>query len=474
MSNANELADIFAKQLSKWPEGRLPTVRDLAMRQGASSRTVQAALELLRGRGLVESRPRSGLWRVGEIPRTEATTSRLGVVDLATRFRIEIREGIHPWDSPLPLIKELAVQWNCHAQTVSKVLDLVIQEGLLERRGRLHFPVSPRGLRKAAAPTILCLGAGASDGHFRMDSDRESDFWRELGVQAGLAGLSLVRRVWDGGRIRLDANMVGVIATSWHYHDPKIICREISKLKMPACVWFDEHIMDESSVDSHINYHDQGFSAENGSLLSRHLMELGHTHLAFVSPWHGNQWSLKRFEGIEAEAAIRGCRVEAFCLDGDSSWDRMVPAQTDPVLVKTFPEATIARIIEGSSDRVRDFMVTELGWNRIRQDMAPLFEKALASGATAWIGANDVCALNALKWLGEQDVPVPGRVSVAGFDDTLEALRSDLTSFRFSCASVARSMIYQILTSSRVSTLTRHKGMVVVRGTTSRYSRLKK
>lgn len=469
MPHAIELADQFAQQLDHWPQGRLPTVRELAVRHGASTRTVQAALEVLRGRGLVESRPRSGLWRTGELPCSKALPARPGVHGFAARLKTEILAGLHPWDSPLPLIKELAATWNCHPQTVSKALEIAMQDGLLERRGRLHFAIPPRVHRSSAAPTILCLGAGAPDGNFRMDSDRESDFWRELGMQAGLAGLSLVRRVWEGGRIRLDEHTVGVIATSWHNHNPKIICKEISKLKVPACVWFDEHVMDADSVQSKIHYHDQGHSSENGSLLARHLLERGHTHLAFVSPWHGNPWSLKRLEGIEAEAALHGARVSTFCLPGDSEWDRLIPAATDPVLLQYFSENLIARMVEGSSARVREFMIAELGWNRIRKDMAPLFEQALASGATAWIGANDVCALNALGWLREKGIPVPQRVSVAGFDDTVEALRSDLTSFRFSCASVARSMIYQILTSSRVATLTRHKGMVVVRSTTSRH-----
>ena len=408
------------------------------------------------------------MWRVGETPSAEGVASRLNAEDLAARLQGELRAGLHPWDSPLPLIKELAVRWSCHAQTVSKALDSVIQAGLLERRGRFHFPILPRQRRKVAAPAILCLGAGAPDGNFRMDADRESDFWRELGAQAGLAGLSLVRRVWNGGPIRPGPNVMGVVATSWHYHDPMLICKELSRSKIPACVWFDEHTLDKASIDLRIHYHDQGFSAENGSMLARHLIELGHERLAFITPWHANQWSIKRFKGIEEEAARSGCRVELFSLDGDSEWDRLVPAETDPALVKDFPEATLSRLVEGSAERVRAFIVSELGWNRIRKDMEPLLERALASGATAWIGANDFCALTALMWLRNRGVQVPDRISVAGFDDTVEALRSDLTSFRFSCASVARAMIYEIWSASLASSLTRHKGMVVARGSTSR------
>ena len=471
MTTANDLSNTIAKELPKLHMGKLPTVRNLAAKYGASTRTVQQALDILRERKLVESRPRSGLWRVGEIPTPVKIESRLNADDFFAQLKRGIEDGIYPWDSPLPLIKELSTEWNCHTQTVSKVLDMAVQAKLLLRHGRFHFLALHKSSRKVSSPTILCLGAGAPDGHFRMDSDRESDFWRELGVQASLAGLSLVRSVWNGGSIRPETNTLGVIATSWHYQDPMAICKEVSKLKLPACVWFDEHNLDTNSINSRIHFHDQGHSAENGSLLTRHLLELGHKHLAFISPWHANPWSQKRLKGIEEEAKKCGARVEIFSLNGDSEWDRLMPAETDPLLVKKFPAATIANIIEGSSERVRNFMIAELGWNRIRKDMAPLLKQAFASGATAWIGANDVCALNALNWLGERKIPVPKCISVAGFDDTLEALRSNLTSFRFSCASVARAMIYQILTSSRTSSLTRHKGMVVVRGTTAGVSR---
>jgi len=105
--------------------------------------------------------------------------------------------------------------------------------------------------------------------------------------------------------------------------------------------------------------------------------------------------------------------------------------------------------------------------NRIRKDLAPLLERALASGATAWIAANDVCALHALGWLQEKGVKIPGEVSLAGFDDTAEALRADLTSYRFASDSMARAMIRQILSSAGGPAVMRHAGVVVARGSTA-------
>lgn len=233
-----------------------------------------------------------------------------------------------------------------------------------------------------------------------MDSDRETDFWRELGAQAATAGVGLVRRTWDGGRIGIGPDTVGVVASTWHQPDPMAVCRALSKLRVPVCIWVEEHILEGPSLDSPIRFHDQGYSTEIGGALARHLLDLGHSRIAFLSPWQASRWSRNRLKGLQDEAQKCGARVEAFCLEGESEWDRLIPAKTDPLLVQEFPEAVLERIVEGSARRVREFVMVELGWNRVRQDMAPLMERALASGATAWVGANDTCALNALVGCG--------------------------------------------------------------------------
>lgn len=470
MSSTEDLSFVFESQLPQWPGGRLPTVRELARRYGSSTKTVQGALEILRERGLIESRPRSGMWRTGQQPQhTEIVSSRATAQDLADRLVLEIQDGRHPWNSSLPSIKELSAQWNCHAQTTGKALELCIQCGALERRGRLHFPVRPRLVRKlVASPNILCIGSATEDGLFKMDKDRESDFWRELGAQAAFAGLSLLRQPWrPGERFRPNESTVGVVASTWNNGEPMLLCRELARLRIPVCLWVEEHTMEGLSMDSRIRFHDQGYSSEIGSLVARHLLEQGHTHLAYVAPWHLSLWSRNRLKGIVQEAARHGAKVDAFCLDGDSEWDTLVPARSDPVLHREFPAPLLSRLVEGPSEPVLGFAADCLAANRIARQCDPLFEQALACGASAWIGTNDVCALNAMRWLRARHIEIPATIALAGFDDTVESLRADLTSFRFSCDSMARAMIHQILTDEPSPVLTRHDGMVVPRGSTT-------
>jgi len=468
VSKFNDLAALFAKQMPTWPEGRLPTVRELAAHHGASTRTVALALDLLRRQGLVESRRGSGQWRAGQVPVARPAGLKPNAQDFTDQLCDEIRQGLHPWNTDLPSMKVLASRWNCHPQTASKALDAAVRAGVLERHGRRHRPVRPRPARKVSPATLLCIGATDAEGRFRMDTDRESDFWRELSSQAAQAGLSLLRRPWTRERIRPDPSSVGVVASTWHFQEPGALCRELERLRLPVCVWTEEYTLKEtSSRSSRLRFHEQGYQKEVGIQAAGHLLDLGHVRFAYISPWHASRWSRSRHQGVVEEVESRGGVVEAFCLDGISVWDRLAPAYSDPKLHAHFPAAVLARLVEGSSDPIREDAIRELGMNRIRRDTSPLLEKALASRATAWIAANDVCALHALAWLGERGVQVPGQISVSGFDDTVEALRADLTSYRFASDAMARAMLRQLLSSSPAPAMMRHNGIVVARGSSA-------
>ncbi|QQS03462.1 MAG: substrate-binding domain-containing protein [Fibrobacterota bacterium] len=469
MANATELADRFLELLPTWPAGKLPGLRELAVTHHASTKTVQAALDRMREAGWIESRPRSGLWRKGELPQGEAIARKETAQDIGARLCQEIREGLHAWGEPLRSVKELAIAWKCHVQTVKKALEVPLGEGLLERVGRAHIPIRPRSRSLGKSPILVCVGATSAEGGFRMDTDRESDFWRELGIQAAQAGLASRRIPWSSGRLKLPASTVGVVAATWHLHDPEKMCQELTKLDVPVCLWMEDcSLVSKGKRFPKLFVHDQGYGSIIGSQLAAHLLALGHRHLAYVSPWHASRWSQNRLQGMQKEAALHDGRVESFHLEGESDWDRLGPAWTDPVLMKRFPEGLLSRLVEGSAEPFRTMAIHHLGWNRIRSDLAPVFEKALASKATAWVVANDLCACFALRWLRERGVDVPGKVSVAGFDDTLDALRNDLTSYRFSTTAMAREMIYQILSPHAIRKISHHAGIVVERGSTRR------
>jgi DNA-binding transcriptional regulator YhcF (GntR family)/DNA-binding LacI/PurR family transcriptional regulator len=444
------------------PPGRLPSVRAWASRLGAGTRTVQEALDRLVQRGVLRKRGRSGHWRQDEFPRAGGRSARTDATRIEEALAAELRSGLHPWNVPFPSVKEQARRWGCHPQTASRIFASLQSAGLLERRGRSYHPVSPRrGLHRTKA-AILCVGAAGLRGELRMDTDREIDFWKELGIESSRLGLELHRVPWAGGKLPVDPSVVGVVASTWHLPDPEALYKVLDRVRVPVCVWIQDPSSHRSPVRSHprLRFHDQGYGAASGRLLATHMFDRGHVHLAFVSPWHGSVWSRERLKGIRQEAVLRGGEVSVFSLDGISEWDRMAPAWEDPAIWEGFPAVAVARAVEGPVDPVREQAIRTLGWNRIRRDMDPLLQGALATGATAWIGANDECALIAQEWLAARGE----RRAVAGFDDTSGALRADLTSFRFDSGAMVRSMLSQILSQGRGPGLSRHEGVVVARG----------
>lgn len=463
MPNADEIRKIIQLQLRTEPAGRLPSLREWASRLGAGTRTVRDALEQLVAQGILKKRSHSGYWRTEEFPTEAPTTSRIVASRRGAALAAELRTSVHPWNIPLPSVKEWARRWGCHRQTASRILEQLRDSGLLIQRGRSFYPAPPRRGKPSSPGVVLCVGASGRRGELRMDSDREIDFWKELGVESSRLGLGLRRVPWSGGKLPVDSSVVGIVASSWHLQDTESFYRVLDRTRVPVCVWIQDPSSHKSPVGAHprLRFHDQGYGTASGRLLAAHLFDQGHARLAFLSPWHGSVWSRARLDGIREEANRRGCQVDAFCLDGISEWDHLAPAWQDPAMWDGFPSSVVARAIEGSVEPVREHSIRMLAWNRIRRAMEPLLEAARANEATAWVGANDECALIALDWLAARGE----KRSVAGFDDTTGAIRADLTSFRFDSGAMVRSMLAQIVSDRLSPGLSRHEGMVVARGT---------
>jgi DNA-binding transcriptional regulator YhcF (GntR family) len=469
MSDRKSIEERLARWILDPQSGRLPPLRELARSWEASTSTLQAALAKFRRSGEIESRPGAGIWVAGRRP-TVPVVARMDAEEFARLLLQEIRRGLRPWNRALPSAKEFARLHSCHPQTVSKGLRLLESQGHLRREGRHHFPTRPPGRSRSSTPTILCVGARRDDGTLRMDGDRELDFWRELGNATAEAGIRLARAPWDGSRIEVGADVLGVVAATWHLPEPEELYRALERLRKPACVWVEDLGFHPAVAREHrrLRFHDQGYGLDAGAALAKHLLGLGHRKLAWLSPWHSSAWSRKRLEGVESAAADSGARVESFVLPGRTEWDRLGEAWASDKIWQDFPAPDLERVVEGSSASLRRQAIHELGWNRIRADFEPLVEQAARSGATAWICANDPAALLALDGCRARGLRIPTDVSLCGFDDTAEALRSDLTSYRFATAPMVRAMVRQILSDRPEPGLVRHAGLVVARGSTAR------
>jgi DNA-binding transcriptional regulator YhcF (GntR family) len=230
-----------------------------------------------------------------------------------------------------------------------------------------------------------------------------------------------------------------------------------------------------------------------GRDMARMLIQLGHTRTAYISWQHGYVWSQRRYQGaadqFKKAGLDGGCRSYTYShllSKYDIGW---AACGLTPDEIRTY----IARYSRLSEEGLENFLsyyrsyadakiFSDPGHPVLRECRAnfrlllelskrntgarffgaihaalleaaseeaysiylePLFEQALSdSEITAWIAANDLTAIHALRYLRRfRKIPVPRMLSVAGFDNTLESFEHKLTTFNFNVPALTHIML---------------------------------
>ena len=63
-----------------------------------------------------------------------------------------------------------------------------------------------------------------------------------------------------------------------------------------------------------------GFDTSPGEMVGNFLLQLGHRHIAYISPFHGASWSINRYNGLSKTFAFAGYEngVSRFTFDDHS------------------------------------------------------------------------------------------------------------------------------------------------------------
>lgn len=457
------------------PTSKLPSVRTLAARWAVSPSTMQSIFVKAKADGWIETRAGSGAWPKGALPPLrEALPHKPSAATVFEALADEIARGRWAGGEALPSPKVLAQQQGVHVVTLRKVLAQLENRKLLVRSGRTWSVLQPRPSKPRtnskvhrARSELLCLGAADPEGGLRMGTDREWDFWREIQAEASRCSLRPVIVPWDGKLPSGAEDAMGAIVSTWHMSDPHPLLGALRHSRLPSAVWVENPLElpgNRYRDASRMWFHDMAYGREAGMVLAEHLKVLGHRHIAWIAPFHGSVWSRNRLAGLE-EALGPEVRVHKAICAWVSEWDVQNHVWNDPEVWKTFQLEGIDH--RGKvADLVRPIMESR-SRDRSLRIMEPVLQEALDSGATLWVAASDLVARWCLHWLSARGLQVPRDLALAGFDDSREALRQDLTSVRFDAQAMARSMVRQILSPSRAARkTTRYQGAVVVRGST--------
>jgi DNA-binding LacI/PurR family transcriptional regulator len=400
------------------------------------------------------------------MPAPIAPRPRRTAESLAAELKEEIRSGRWGGGERLPAPKQMAARHRVHPATARKAYGRLSDEAMLERQGRAWRVARPRR-RADAQPVLLCLGAREEDGSLRLGSDREWDFWREIQIEAARNHLLPAIHPWSGKLPELGIRPMGAVVSTWHLPDPYPLLSALHRARLPAAVWLENPVLSPARLSVRspwIGFHDMAYGRESGAVLADHPAIRKHDRIAWISPFHGAEWSRNRLEGLR-ENLPEGTVLHEALGPWISEWDFQAAVWRDP---EAWKRVRLDGVGMGSHvvDLARPLMEA-IGRDRLIESFSPTLEKALASGASLWVAASDWIALACMDWLGAKGLRTPGDIALAGFDDSREALRHGLTSVRFDAQMMARAMVRQVLSPETGGRKTLHYGgTVVARGST--------
>lgn len=224
-----------------------------------------------------------------------------------------------------------------------------------------------------------------------------------------------------------------------------------------------------------------GSSRSAGAIAARHLLDKGHRRVAFFSPFHGSDWSRNRLDGLRGTFVDAGLpdAVSAHTLAQRLPCEFLAQAHStlgviDNLLSVALRDSgpnreMLKRTVREVDERLKRVLEKE----SMYEELCRLLDQALSdTTVTAWVGANDVVALGALRYLEKLQISVPGRMSVMGFDDSMEGFFSRLTTVNLNGQAAVRAALAHVLgrfaaEHQSPGGIIEFSGSVVERGTTA-------
>jgi DNA-binding transcriptional regulator YhcF (GntR family)/DNA-binding LacI/PurR family transcriptional regulator len=421
------MKDSIAAELRrrKRERGPVASVRELALEFGASPRTVHLALRDLAEQGLVHALPRKGFfWGPGggaPGPVGESAEERF-----RARFLSDLERGTHhPWKE-LPTPRDLGQVYAAPPRCVGRVLFSLAEAGALSRRGRRYFPATPAV--RPATGSVLVVSRCDPQGELLLDTEREIDFMKSVRKELAGQGLDLLRAGYDpiGRRFldgagepidlsRLPALVRGAIVSTWLVDDPKLLLSQMARLRIPISVWWEHSTRDfpTKGFPAGLAGFNLSFGESAGTAVGMHLASSGVDEVAFVSPYHGNDWSPARLRGLVEQIQARGGRVHEFVEPAfHSPWDLHVRGG-GPAGARRLMDRTLGRFLENP--------------------------RLLAT--PTWVLVNDEAATALLRLLRKRGIRAP---VVVGFDNSSDSERLGFDSFEFHTDGMVRRMLQHI------------------------------
>lgn len=453
---------------------RLASIRELARQAYVSPVTMWKAVALLKDEGEIAACPGRGIRATGTSP-THAyrpyQSSRERWRQVVARIQADIEGGVG-YEGVLPPMKALGERYGVCQRTLRKAVRELVSAGrLCVHRKRLRVVTTAHVDR---VPTVILLCRGRVE-RMKLNPDSVDD-------------LRALQRACRTKRLRLR-----VVFHAFHGRELGPVHaadRRYLETADPRSVWgwmlwtrgFDEgaypvlfgamsrfdgpvSVVNHTGADlspyaSVLGRRLRVFAATSdrsaGVTVGRHLRDLGHRRVAYVSPLHAAQWSRERLEGLREAYTDDPRAVVPVCSDElPDKYSREAIAARNERLDRAGER--LAAFAESSGDRdmralTRAYAgMAQLMRLRVSEQahipaLRPLIERALAcEQTTALVFPTDQLALAGLTFLRRRGVHVPRDRSVVGFDDTFDAFLECLTSYSFDRETMIRMAVSHLV-----------------------------
>lgn len=496
----------------KHAERRLPTLAVMATECGVSPVTMMHAVRELRRRGVLRVSHGAGIRIMGtgdeSVPAREEVTEQrrpTAAQALADQLRERIDTGDFAGRGVVPSRKELVSSFRVSYRTVNTALQLLAHHGVVEPHGKSY-----RVARQTVAgvhPCIVFIARSIPGPSSTFVTERTEDQFRRIEHACAAADVDLVLCpvLRSRGRLHFEKqhrallrgkapgkSILGYVVRTQTLEDTtgrfmEQLLRTLHATGKPAAALEDRRELAETiaaTAPSSVKIITGCFNHDIGRRIARYVIDIGHTNIAYVTPYPRHDWSVEREEGVrEVVRRRRGCRL------------RIEHAQREtPLLAEQFNAAVeeLVRVL----DNERDLLAREtapLSTNasvRGRVHASPLLNDAsrrqelcralypcfgrLArdSRITVWICANDDVALTAQEFLRVIEHPPDRQPSLVGVDDTLEASIKGISSYSYNTAAATHMVMNHILSPRRIPRRARHERLAIVSGTVIRRSSL--
>jgi DNA-binding LacI/PurR family transcriptional regulator len=457
---------------------RLHTVKELAARAHVSSATMQKAVNIKKGQGVITARQKqglqlsaahnenSGLNESREHPIQNSPRHSPRWISLRKQLFDDMLDGVYSPGTALPAGKELCARYGvCYATLAKSIGMLVKEKKLIPWRKGYRVYVAPSV--RSRSTIILILYANPSSESALSPQGRE--FWRQLEFKCIQIGISIITvNGNEAAKIvrEVSSSAFPVLGYIFMTHlflpeDIEAVCSYLDKTQVPVTV------LDEANEPSKAILYRYGalfrfFSITSGivsgKLMGEYLLSQGHRRIGIFSIFPDEAWPRNRMAGVESAFSQAGlhANIVRFAHEDPKVWQlwRQVHQGSYSRQVEEF-QINILRELYSflaiPADLLKGYAPLSLVYESLfagflRGVMIPLFRSALSSkDISAWVCINDIVGIIALDVLEQEHVAVPAPISVVAFDDTLHSLTRGLTSYNFNVPGLIASMLSHIL-----------------------------